>query len=270
NTRPTGQYYPCVSSMGMMWFKHDQAPFDDVRVRRAISMGIDREGIVEAVFRGEGVIPGYHFPSETEWATPYDELDPEIKQWYEHNPERARELLAEAGIPEGFEVTLWAPNHLGVPMNPLIEAVPSMLNDIGLDVTLNSVAIAQYNDTIQSGEFNDLAISKNPLGWGRLEGMLYKHWSQNPLSINRSNYDDPEFDMLLENALSASDPEEQRDWALQAERYFMEDVGMLELPGPYYYVAYQPWVKGELLAGGRAYRNQHGLLISGVWFEGKE
>ena len=79
-------------------------PFNDVRVRRAISMAIDRQGIIEAVYmRGEptpAIARG-----ATEWSLPIDQLG-EGAKYYQYNPKEARRLLAEAGFPKGFKTQL--------------------------------------------------------------------------------------------------------------------------------------------------------------------
>ena len=76
-------------------------PFNDVRVRRAISMAIDRQAVIEAVYlRGEptpAIAPGL-----TAWSLPVDQLG-EGAKYYQYNPKEARRLLAEAGYPKGFE-----------------------------------------------------------------------------------------------------------------------------------------------------------------------
>ena len=82
----------------------DQPPFNDVRVRRAISHAIDRQAIIEAVWvRGEPT-PAVARGS-AEWSLPVDQLG-EGAKYYRYDPKEARRLLAEAGFPKGFKTQL--------------------------------------------------------------------------------------------------------------------------------------------------------------------
>ena len=79
----------------------DKPPFNDVRVRRAISHAIDRQGMIEAVWmRGE--LPPAVAPGLAEWSLPIDQLG-EGAKYYRYDPQEARRLLAEAGLSEGLE-----------------------------------------------------------------------------------------------------------------------------------------------------------------------
>src|SRR5262245_34429665 len=79
----------------------DKAPFSDVRVRQAISLAIDRQAIVNAVFEGVGVLNPAVPTGLRDWPLPMDQLG-EGGRYFRHDPAAARKLLAEAGYPRGF------------------------------------------------------------------------------------------------------------------------------------------------------------------------
>jgi peptide/nickel transport system substrate-binding protein len=87
-----------------IYMRTDQAPFHDVRVRRAISHAVDRQSIIEAVWiRGEptpAISRGL-----AEWSPRIDELGAGAK-YYQHDPKEARRLLTEAGMPKGFKTQM--------------------------------------------------------------------------------------------------------------------------------------------------------------------
>ena len=87
-----------------IWMRTDKPPFNDVRVRRAISLAIDRQAIIDAVYmRGE---PTCALPRGlAEWSLPIDQLG-EGAKYYQYNPKEARRLLAEAGHPKGLKTQL--------------------------------------------------------------------------------------------------------------------------------------------------------------------
>ena len=88
-------------NVGYLAMNTERAPFDDVRVRQAINMAIDRDAIIEAVYLGAGVKAKNPIPP-TIWSYNDAVVD------YEYDPEGARALLAEAGYPDGFKTNLWA------------------------------------------------------------------------------------------------------------------------------------------------------------------
>ena len=88
-------------NIGYIAFNVEKKPFGDKRVRQAINMAIDREAITEAVFAGAGTIAKNPLPP-TMWS--YNDA---VKD-YPYDPERARKLLADAGLASGFSTDLWA------------------------------------------------------------------------------------------------------------------------------------------------------------------
>jgi len=100
-------------------------PWEDVRVRRAINYAVDMDTILKTVLEGYGQVLGV--PLEKE-AFGYD---PNIK-WYGYDPEKARALLREAGYPNGFDMTLHAPNHRYMNDVELMQAVAAMLGKVGI------------------------------------------------------------------------------------------------------------------------------------------
>ena len=94
-----------TNQMSHIYMRTDKPPFNDVRVRRAISIAVDRQGILDAVYEGVGVFNPAVPAAFKEWALPVDQLG-EGAQYYKHDPARAKKLLAEAGYPNGFPATI--------------------------------------------------------------------------------------------------------------------------------------------------------------------
>ena len=112
------------------------------KVRRALSIAIDRQGIVDTLLRGYGspAVMWEYGQYEDTW------LPPEMR--WEFNPEQAKQLLAEAGYPDGFSITL-TPSLRGAPVEvEACEAIASMWTDIGVDVNFQKIPYGTLRPTI--------------------------------------------------------------------------------------------------------------------------
>ncbi|MEW6187028.1 MAG: ABC transporter substrate-binding protein, partial [Thermodesulfobacteriota bacterium] len=86
-----------------MAMRMDTKPFDDIRVRRAMNLAVNKQEIINSFYKGNAVLHAYPFPSTfADLYTPVEKLSPAAKELYSYNPEKAKKLLAESGYPNGF------------------------------------------------------------------------------------------------------------------------------------------------------------------------
>ncbi len=133
----------------------DSNPFNNPLVREAMELAIDRDAIQRVVMRGNSVPTGVAMPPFVNGWTE------ELNAYPAPDVARARELLAEAGYPDGFSVTLDTPNDRYVNDEAISQAVVGMLGQIGIQVTLASRPVAQHSPIILNSE-TDFYL----LGWG--------------------------------------------------------------------------------------------------------
>ena len=135
-------------NVGYLALNTVRKPFDDVRVRRAINMAIDKRSIVEAVYQGGGVVAKNPIPP-TLWSYNGDVTD------YPFDRAAAQRLLADAGYPEGFETDLWY-MPVSRPYNPngkrVAEMIQADLGRIGIRLKLVTDEWSQYRTRLQAGE----------------------------------------------------------------------------------------------------------------------
>ncbi|KKB13373.1 peptide ABC transporter substrate-binding protein [Devosia geojensis] len=133
----------------------DSNPFNNPLVREAMELALDRDAIRQVVMRGNSLPTGVATPPFVNGWT--EELD----AYPAPNVERARELMAEAGYPDGFTVTLDTPNNRYVNDEAVSTAFVGMLGQIGIQVTLASRPVAEHSPIILANE-SDFYL----LGWG--------------------------------------------------------------------------------------------------------
>jgi len=127
--------------IGMLSLNRAKAPLDDVRVRQALNHAIDREAIVDGLFFGLGTPAVQIYPEGFMGHNPDVTVDR-----YAYDPDRARELLAEAGLEDGFsmEINVAALDFVVA----YAEAIQAQLGEIGVDVTVNPVELSQYGQVV--------------------------------------------------------------------------------------------------------------------------
>ena len=201
-------------------------PFKDIRVREAISKAINREAIVDRIMGGVAVPAGELLPGGMFGSRPDAKADA-------YDPERAKELLAEAGYPEGFGLVIGTPNDRYINDAKIAQAVAQMLARIGIDTEVDAMTATTFFSRRNNYEF-----SMYLAGWGSGTGEM-----SSPLialvatpdaekgmgGTNRGQYSNPELDALIEQALGTVDDGEREKLLQQASALAMDDYAILPL-----------------------------------------
>jgi peptide/nickel transport system substrate-binding protein len=231
----------------------EREPFDDVRVRQALSLASDRQAVVDSVFFGEGMATGPIVPTLGEWAVPIDELP-----YYEVDIERAKALLAEAGYPDGFETTITAsPRYPQFTSIALV--LQSQLKEIGIEVTLDQVEWGTFIQKWIDRDF-DTFVSYNGSGDDpdrALYPMLHTGGS-----VNAFQFSDEEVDALLEEARTTVDREERIATYRDAAMKIAEQAPLIFLNTRTEYVAVRDNVNDFELSPVDTYRSLKRVWLS--------
>ncbi|HSU06714.1 MAG TPA: ABC transporter substrate-binding protein, partial [Acetobacteraceae bacterium] len=143
-------------NIGYWAFNVEKKPFDDVRVRRAMAMAIDKKAILDSVYLGTGVDAVNLIPPNL-WSFNKDVQD------YPHDPEAAKKLLAEAGYPNGFSTDIWA-MPVQRPYNPnakrMAESMQADLAKIGVTAKIVTYEWGEYLKRERQGDHQTVL-----LGW---------------------------------------------------------------------------------------------------------
>lgn len=191
--------------------------FEDVRVRRAISMAIDRQSVVDTIFAGQR-------KPAIGWVAPVVDgfKDGACGEWCEFNPEEAKKLLEEAG---GFEGKVTIASNTDSDHGPWIEAVcNSIRQSLGVECTIQPYpTFAEYQTANSNREIKGLFRYGWQMDYPSIENFLAPTFGKGAES-NYADYEDPEFNKKLEEAASADTLEEANALYQEAEAMLAEDM----------------------------------------------
>ena len=195
-------------------------PFDDVRVRQAISLAIDRNEVLQVAASGLGQVTGPLTPAMKPWALPIEAF----KEWYTPNPERAKKLLAEAGFPNGFKTTLKV-----IPTFPTMVAgsqvIAAQLQRVGVDAQIIQEEYGVWIKNIIRPNFNFDMTMQLTNGEPDPDSLLYRRVS----TVERqwTNGGDPEIDTLLDQGKVTIDQVKRKEMYDKAQRLLVEKAMLI-------------------------------------------
>ncbi|AZR74896.1 peptide ABC transporter substrate-binding protein [Anoxybacter fermentans] len=234
----------------------EKGPFaNNKALRQAMNYAINREALIELVMNGrgepaKGVLPPGMFA-----------YNPDLKG-YTYDPEKAKQLLKEAGYPDGFEVTLQYNTSSG--HKRIAEALQAMYAQVGIKVNLKNVEWGTHLDTTARGE-----VPFFRMGWvadyNDPDNFLYvllNSANKGPQG-NYTRYHNPVFDMLTLRARRETNPEVRKKLYQEAEQIVVEDAPWVFI---YHYTTHslvQPFVKNYVLPSFGQYSNK----FTKVWLD---
>jgi dipeptide transport system substrate-binding protein len=208
-------------NVGYLSYNTEKKPFDDVRVRKALNMAMNKKAIVDAVFMSTGIAAKNPIPP-TMWA--YNDAvkdDP-------YDPEAAKKLLAEAGFPNGFETDLWA-MPVQRPYNPnakrIAELMQADLAKVGVKAEIKSFEWGEYRKRLQAGEHQ-----MGMLGWtgdnGDPDNFLHTLLGCDAAKSggNNARWCHKPFDDLVTKAKVTTDQKQRTELYKQAQVIFKEQA----------------------------------------------
>ncbi len=198
-------------------------PFKDKRVRQAVYQALNIDLIVQKVLRGQAVPTGAFLSARV------DGSPAELDRRLPHDPARARALLAEAGYPQGFSVTLdcvnvaWREN--------VCQAAAAMLTQVGIRTTLRASVTNQFFPRLTQGTaaFAEFGWSPSPDAWSSLNALLRTHDKSGLGTFNAGRYSNPKLDALIDAMRVEPDLTRRRAMVAVVLRLVAEELPLVPL-----------------------------------------
>jgi len=219
----------------------DKAPFNDIRVRKALNMAIDREGLAKGYYGSStsGEPAGMLIPQYKGFAYPYSEWSQELKAGHSYNPSEAKKLLAEAGYPRGFKTHIIASSDSDL---QLLQALKANLLDVGIDMEIRTMDPAAYMAFGTSRKHEQMSYGGGPSTF-KPANIIYMFYSKD-VNLNWSATNDPMYDALADRFNAALTEEEAAEAFKAADKYSLEQYWTVPLFPVNTFVVCQPYLKG--------------------------
>jgi len=209
-------------------------------LRQAISMAIDRKGLIDATLEGVGAINGPLPAALADWALPVAELG-EGARYYRYDPADPKRTLAADGHPNGFPASVCFSTYGSTLLVDTMQLVLKDLKAVGIDAKLDQKEYGAYQATCRVGKFDSMVFG--PLTpFVEPDSFLFgQHYTGEPR--NRSHVSDPVLDDLLVRQRRAGDLKARREAINQIERYLAKQQYYVQVPSGTYVAVWDPALK---------------------------
>ena len=229
-----------------------KAPFDNEKVRQAVAYALDPQGYIDLVFSGE--------------ATPanYTMLPPSVDGYvsdcsdYSCNVEKAKELLAEAGYPDGFSTTLWCSDTQVMRDSAVV--IQEQLRQVGINAEVKTLESGQFQSETGNGAHDMFIMSKTSIDPDSMLRSMYHTEALGP-SGNRCFWTTPEVDALIDEASTTTDTEHAMELYAEIQGKVAEAAPLVPMAVEHLNAGMQSNVKGFGLYPGKSH------YINGTYFE---
>jgi peptide/nickel transport system substrate-binding protein len=219
---------PVMSHISM---RTDQKPFSDERVRQAMSLAIDRQAIIEAVFEGVGAVNPAVPAALREWSIPLDKLG-EGAKYYKYDPAEAKRLLAAAGYPNGFPGTMCFTTYGSTILVDSMQLVQKDLKAVGIDVKIDQKEYGAYIATCFYGKFDSMTYGPQT-GFLEPDNFLFGQYYPEELK-NQSHINDPVVADMLVRQRRTFDVAKRREIIYDIQRHLAKKQYYVQMPSGIY------------------------------------
>jgi peptide/nickel transport system substrate-binding protein len=229
---------------GIIYMRTDQPPFNDVRVRRAVALAIDRKAWNDSLLYGEGCIDAGPVPcAMKDWKLDVGQIDAaKAKYLVGYDPAEARRLLAEAGHPNGFTTPMFHwPGYAGI-WPASFDLAADNLGKVGITVEFKPEEYGKYISTTYLGKYEKMAMGPVTPFTEVDDWLFAAFYPEQP--NNRSHVADAELSKMLVAQRREMDPAKRLAIVHDIQRYLADKAYYVYVPTTPWYITHAPHVKG--------------------------
>ncbi|MBR3243778.1 MAG: ABC transporter substrate-binding protein [Parasporobacterium sp.] len=218
-----------------MFLNNAVKPFDDIRVRQAIYYAVDRDMINEMIFGGKSHIIGTNMiPASKKY------YNADTEKTYTHDVEKAKELLKEAGYPDGFSFTITVPNNYA-PHESTANIIAENLAEVGIKADIQLVEFnTWFADVYVDRKYEATVVAVD----GRLAPSTFFEKNVTGAANNFTNYSNPDFDAVYGQATSELDPDKKVAHYKELQQILADDAASIYVQDPSNLVAVNSQLTG--------------------------
>jgi peptide/nickel transport system substrate-binding protein len=250
--------------MHVLKFNMNRAPINDVRFRQAVQLGINRQEILDKVFSGAATLTGPIPTGFGDWAPPVDEL--KANPWYTQDQARARQLLKDAGIPDGQQIDFLVTAGFNEYHVPIATVIAEQMKQIGLNFKLRQVEqgefIKEENPPVNSFDIDIGGFSPRHDPDGYLWQRFYSDGGKNDFA---NAYQNPKVDDLLRKGRTTTDPKQRKAIYDEVQPILIEDAPNIWLAVDSWMWGIRDFIKGGYVESPFGFRRDWG--IAHAWLD---
>jgi peptide/nickel transport system substrate-binding protein len=252
-----------LSAGQVLALRTDRKPFDDIRVRRALNMAINKQEILKSYYGGNAELFAYPMhPDYIGYYEPLEKMPASVKELFTYDPAKAKKLLAEAGYPNGFtfKTQVATSNFEHLELLPLIAGY---LEKVGVKVEIVPMEYPPYLAamTAKKHEAGYMLTRTHTNPTAGLRSSFYTGQTWNP-----SMWSDPAFDKRIDELYRTRDEAKRQQMVREMTAEIVDKAPYIWLPVPHAYSAWWPWVQnygGELWVGAL----RPGPIYARIWID---
>jgi peptide/nickel transport system substrate-binding protein len=233
--------------------RNDRAPFDDIRVREAMQMAIPLQIIAATYYDGTCSPNPSPMTSTllTGWTYPYSEWSQDLKNTYAYNPTEAKQLLSEAGHPNGFNTDIVVDNTED---SSLLQIVKSYFEAVNINMTIKPMDSPSWVNLVLFTHGEDALFLKGGSLGLTYEPSVQVSRFQTGSGYNPTMVSDPKYDAFVTQAMAATSTDEFKQILINMNEYVAQQHYVISLLVPNLFAFSQPSLKG--------YNGQFGAIES--------
>ena len=263
--RPELQIKRRISSSSIACGRLDKPnlPFQDLRVRQALNMGVDKVAWLRDYLKGDGEMLGYPYAPGASWAkyyTPMDQMPPEVQMLYTYNPDKAKELLKAAGYPNGFQTSIEC-------LTSAVDEVAIIKADLAkIGVVLNIVPLETqvYNSVNMANSQPEMWYGGGAGIWAPEQQMATKAGMQENNAIINDPYYTEVGKVIAKDMVK--NPDNFAKTVKASAVYELASAWGIFNPVPYNYNMWWPWVSNYMGIGWTGWAGMYDWYKS-IWID---